>query len=295
MKTTLILLIVFFSLASNGQNQNSEFEKEIIFQEFQPVPLLDTEIRRLNSKIVEGMEYKLFISLPENYETSAESYPVVYFLDAWAQFGIVRQAYWLLRFVNEVPPLIIVGIAFEGDTQDFLYNRSRDYTPTYVPSENLGKNKPYVPTSGGAENFAKFIETELFPFIEKEYRAKNTDRAIFGTCFGGLFGTYALFKHPELFQRYFFASPALWWDNGVIFTYENKYAEKNDSLPVKVFFTIGGNEEVMGRAQRKFLEQISSHNYKGLQLESTILENETHMSVIPAAHTRALRVLYNME
>jgi len=272
----------------------SELEQKVNKQ-FPPVQIFGTEVRPLTSKAVEGMEYQIYTALPEGYESSSETYPVLYFLDAWAQFGILKQSYWLLRFYNEVPPLLLVGIAFEGDAQDLLYYRARDYTPTIVPPEKLSPEiAPLTPVSGGAPNFLRFLETELFPTIEAEYRADKSDRAIFGVSYGGLFATYILFNRPELFQRYLLGNPSLWWDEEVILEHEENYAKTHESLPAKVFVTIG-SEEGKGLISRweKLRDRINSRNYDGLELASKIFEGETHMSVIPATHSRALRVLYN--
>jgi predicted alpha/beta superfamily hydrolase len=269
----------------SSQNSGSTIQKH------PAVNLQETEVRFLRSKIVENMEYKLYISLPENYNSSTDSYPVLYYLDAWAQFGIICQAYWLLRMPNEVPPLIIVGIAHEGNTKDFIHYRARDYTPTYVSPELMGEIGAITPVSGGAPDFAEFCEHELFPFIENEYKADKTDRAIFGSSYAGLFSTYALIKHTNLFQRYFIGSPPLWWDDEIIFEYEDEYARDNESLPAKVFLSAGEKENLA--AYHNLRNRILSRKYHDLEFTSTIFQNETHMSVIPASNSRALRVLYS--
>ena len=51
--------------------------------QYPPVMLSGTEVRTLVSKAVEEMEYKIFVAFPKGYDTSSESYPVLYFLDAW--------------------------------------------------------------------------------------------------------------------------------------------------------------------------------------------------------------------
>lgn len=264
-------------------------------KQYPPVQIPDTEVRPLTSKAVQGMEYQIYIALPEGYDSSSETYPVLYFLDAWAQFGILKQAYWVLRFYNEVPPLLLVGIAFEGDAQDLLYYRARDYTPTKVPPEKLSPGiARFTPVSGGAPNFLRFLEEELFPMIETEYRADKSGRAIFGVSYGGLFATYVLFNRPELFQRYLLGSPSWWWDDEVVFKHEENYAKTYKSLHAKVFMTTGseeGNRSIERWAQLR--DRLKSRDYEGFELTSMIFEGETHMSVIPATHSRALRVLYS--
>jgi len=264
-----------------------------IGREYPLVQIPDTVARPLVSESVEGMEYQIYISLPDDYDSSTLRYPVVYFLDAWAQFAILKQTYWLLRFYDETPPLLLVGIAFKGDAQSLLYYRSRDYTPTTVSPERLGRLAPITPVSGGAEDFTRFLERELFPMIETEYRGSESDRAIFGVSYGGLFATYVLFNHPGLFQRYLMGTPAWEWDDEIVFRYEEDHAHKHDSLEAKVITTIGSEEgESRIRQWERMCDRLKSRAYRGFELSTLILEGETHMSGVPAAISRALRNLY---
>ena len=113
-------------------------------------------------------------------------------------------------------------------------NRGRDYSPTAVAES---------PTSGGAENFFKFIHDELIPEIDPVYRTNPIDRTISCASFGGLFSLYMLFEHPGIFKRYIISSPNLRWDNnGFIFEFEEKYSEKYNELPANVFLSVGDLE-----------------------------------------------------
>ncbi len=47
-----------------------------------PVALSNSEQRTITASKI-GRPYDLFISLPENYYTSKQSYPVLYVLDGW--------------------------------------------------------------------------------------------------------------------------------------------------------------------------------------------------------------------
>ena len=70
--------------------------------------------------------------------------------------------------------------------------RSRDLTLTSMEARP-GSGRRLVPG---------LYSTELTPFIESNYRAEPTDRAIFGYSDGGLFVLYALFSQPGTFRRY---------------------------------------------------------------------------------------------
>lgn len=296
MRRTIFLFTLFFLLV--GLNIHSK--------EYEPVVLNSAHVRTIKSDIVKGMEYELCIALPSGYEDTTVTYPVVYMLDAYEIFGLQLQTYQQLIFFETVPPLILVGInyKFEGKLfyeglKDYLYIRSRDFTPTHLSLEEIIKKHGkgfanYVPVSGGSEKFFRFLREELFPFIESEYRADPNDRGILGYSLGGLFSTYALFNDPTSFQRYFIGSPFLSWDDQAVFDFyeESKFnALKN---PVKVYLSIGELEgkELKGSWEqlKNFLEQKKHPN---LELKTEILEGELHLSGIGLAHSRAFRRLYS--
>lgn len=177
---------------------------------FPKVTLADTEVRKLKSNYVKDMEYDIHIALPPDYKSSNQAYPVVYFTDAFYWGGIVIETYRLLRAFNEIPPMILVGISWDPDDQKGLSHRARDFTPTVVPFSDLPEwLKPFTPTSGGAAPFLSFIEKELIPFVENNYRADPANRGILGYSYGGLFSAYVLFSKPHLFQNYLIGAPTL--------------------------------------------------------------------------------------
>ena len=260
-----------------------------------PVSLLDTRVHVLKSTAVEGMEYNIYMnSLPGN-GSATDRYPVLYCLDAWSGFGILTEAYRMLRFFGEVPPLLLVGISWEGNAADFLYNRSRDYLPSHIPPEELaarfGQGKAQVtPASGGAGCFLRFIRDELFPFVELEYPVDPANRGIFGYSYGGTFTGWVLFNAPELFQRYLLGSPSLDWDDYLVLKDEQAYAATHSALSARVFASVGSEENTDSWTRLK--DRLESRNYEGLQFTATMFKGETHASCMPAAYSRALRVLY---
>ena len=58
---------------------------------------------------------------------------------------------------------------------------------SYVPDQ------PYLYEKLTGREFLQFIADELSPYIEKNYRARETGRVLAGHSFGGLFALYALF------------------------------------------------------------------------------------------------------
>ncbi len=71
---------------------------------------------------------------------------------------------------------------------------------------------PFNEKNGEADNFSKFIEKELIPFIENKYPVTNY-RTLIGHSYGGLFTISILIHQPNLFANYLAIDPSLDWDN----------------------------------------------------------------------------------
>ena len=215
------------------------------------ITLERTEILILHSDIV-GQDYELYISLPHSYSEGDTSYPVLILLDPYRAFSMVKGFTDALTVpFHIIPEVIIVGIGYGGEGINARLNwalgRVRDYTPVQDASteewyekaiEKAGMRKIDV-ISGGAPLFLDFIRKELFPFIESNYRIDANERMLSGYSFGGLFGLYALFHDPGLFNKYFIGSPSIHFKDGISFEYESKYANTHSDLKAKVFMSVG--------------------------------------------------------
>ena len=245
----------------------------------QRVEIPNTQLLKMTSAIV-GQEYDLYIHLPRNYGSKDQKYPVLYLLDAQWDFPLVTAIFGQQFYDGFLPGIVIVGITWGGKSPNHDSLRARDLTPINVAA---------LHQSGGAPKFLAFIKKELIPFIESNYRVSD-DRTLMGSSFGGLFTLYALFNETELFQRYVLTSPAVGWDNEVIYTYEKNYAEKNSRLPVKLFMAVGKLEEISGF--QKFVDHLKARKYKGLSLQTRILENTGHSGTKAEGYTRGLQAVF---
>src|ERR1700730_10304897 len=104
-------------------------------------------------------------------------------------------------------PVIMINVS-HVPAADAIKLRVRDFTPTKTSE---------AANSGGAAAFLDFLEYELIPFVDRTYRTIPSDRGLLGHSHGGLFAIYALEQQPALFQRIVAASPALSWDNRLLF------------------------------------------------------------------------------
>jgi predicted alpha/beta superfamily hydrolase len=251
--------------------------------EYPRVGIRDTERRSLVSEHV-GRKFEVDVFLPIDYRKTEDRYPVVYVLDAEYNFGCV--AYIARRLIKnkDIPPVLLVGIAYDTTYEDFYEKRMFDSTPV---SEVHGYH------TGGAAPFTKFVADELIPFVDREYRTIPGDRTIVGHSITGFYGCYLLFQNPEIFQKYLVVSPSLWFSNRVVFGYEKEYAQKNQPLQTSVYLASGSLEtpKIKDNAV-EFGRILETRKYQGMRLKSVIMEGEHHRSIFPLAFTRGLQFLF---
>lgn len=143
-----------------------------------------------------------YVQYPESYDpNSSNKYPVAFILDGEVLLPTVNvvQSYYSGGFT---PEMILVGISNSK-------NRTRDLTTSKISSMY---GMPFNEENGEADNFRKFIESELIPFVEKKYPVTDF-RTLIGHSYGGLFSIYMLIHHPHLFSNYLAIDPSLDWDD----------------------------------------------------------------------------------
>ena len=274
-------------------------------------PLADTEIHYLDSTHV-GDEFKIFVGhCPVD---STEPPGVVYLTDANGMFGAAVDAIRGMQLVAQLPPLLVIGIGYRvGAIGETLTLRQRDFTP----SEDRRFPPPdgELAMMGGAARFLAFLRHELEPWVESHYPTARGDTTLFGHSLGGLFATWVMLAEPAAFRRYLIGSPSLWWDDDLIFRYEQAYAKAHDDLPVTAFFAIGADETLDGRIREssrlgpdaqqrvtalpldmvddlhRLVDRLESRNHPGLDAHRVVLPDEFHVTVAPLILSRGLRHL----
>jgi predicted alpha/beta superfamily hydrolase len=253
-----------------------------------PVSIPGTETHQMRST-TNGVEYRIDVALPAGYATSGTRYPVFYILDSNLAFSIATMTYRGFRLEKSVPEIIIVGIGYPGDdpapyTPEYHASRSRDYTPTNVEAT--------LPGSGGAGPFLRFIKAELIPMIDARYRTDPADRALGGHSLGGLFTAYALLNDPTIFKRYWIGSPSLWWDKEKIQTTVPAARARAEPAKGRALLTVGANEGPIMVPPMQRMAAALRLGFPGLTIGSVVFPDESHVSVLGASISRALRFLY---
>lgn len=222
---------------------------------------------------------KIEVVLPDKFNP-AERYDVTYVTDGEWNTRIVAQ---LQRFaeIQFMPPNIIVSLPNTYVNSDNY--RIRDFTPYKIPDNKL---------TGGADNFLSFLKTEVIPYIEKKYPTKGS-RTYYGGSLGGVFGLYAFFKEPQLFQSYLLADPAFWWGSGYLM---KMAADSLPSLPNPertLLFTGREGVSLRGMGIKDMDSIFHARAPAALRWKTLVYTGETHNSMIFKTVYDGLKYTYN--
>ncbi|HEY0067618.1 MAG TPA: alpha/beta hydrolase-fold protein [Flavisolibacter sp.] len=228
----------------------------------------------------------VYVSTPGSMK-KGETFPVIYLLDGEA---FIEMAGGQVRYLSEsykiTPSMIVVGIRNT--------DRTRDLTPTHY---NLGPDgrpdtsaSAFGRTSGGGENFLRFIKEELMPFVEARYPA-GPYKILAGHSLGGLMAVYCMVNHPGYFNAYIAMSPSLQWDNEVML---KQAAEKlgNGTLAKRFFFCDANEGGAFHANQLKLDSLLRQKNANGLNYKYVYYPEETHTSEPVKALYDGLRHVY---
>ena len=227
---------------------------------------------KINSQIL-NEERTILVRVPPNYQ-AGEMFPVVYMLDAHApqnamMAGIIEQQVW----GGMMPEMIVVGIQNT--------NRTRDMTPTKTEREG----------SGGGENFLKFIEQEVIPTVEKNYRTQPF-RIFAGHSLAGLAVVNSFVSRPDLFNAYIAASPVLHWDKNFVIKLSEELFKQNREFNKTLFITVGDEPDYIN-GFNSFQDLLKKSKPKNLEFEFRQFKDENHGSVVLPAYYYGLRKVFD--
>jgi predicted alpha/beta superfamily hydrolase len=241
----------------------------------------------INSNILDE-DRTCLISLPDSYNDSSEGnkkYPIIILLDGYTHFktaaGIVHFMSSNRNRNNFMPETIIVAIE--------NVDRERDFTVTKIKTTRPN-------TMGGGRNFLNFIEKELIPYVDKNYRTE-TNRTLVGHSLGGLLTLNSYIDENSLFNAYISIDPSIWWD-------EQMMTEKVDSiqplsLKKKLYIATANQGEANYERNKKRHDVLYTLLNKkpgdSIMVKSEYFENESHRSVPLIALYEGLKYLYDVD
>lgn len=229
-------------------------------------------IHKINSQIL-GEERTILVRVPANYNQIDTKFPVVYMLDAHApqnsmMVGIIEQQAW----GGTMPEMIVVGIQNT--------NRTRDLTPTKTERAN----------SGGGDKFLDFLEKEVMPLVEKNYRTQPF-RVFAGHSLGGLMAVYAFVSRPDLFNAYIAASPVLHWDKDFVIKRAEEIFKQNKDWKKTMFIALGDEPDYL-KGFNSFQDLLKKTKPKNFEYEFQQFKNDNHGSVVLPAYYAGLRKIF---
>jgi predicted alpha/beta superfamily hydrolase len=247
------------------------------------VPAAGTITKMTLKSEVLGEERTIWIRTPAGYENNKVSYPVLYLTDGDAHIGHTASTIEFLSRNGRISELIIVGIANT--------DRTRDLTPV-KSSAKAADGAAQFPTSGGADNFLKFIETELIPKIEKTYRVQPY-RVLAGHSLGGLFAIHAMIARPGVFNSYVAVSPSLQWENQEELRRAEEFFKNKKELKATLFVSLGNEPGAIGDTYEAFNQLLNKTKIPGFEWEAQRMADEDHGSVVLRSHYYGLRKIYD--
>lgn len=172
---------------------------------------------------------KIWALLPHDYDSSTESYPVMYLQDAQNLFNEdAPYGNWeidkKLAVMAEYKIGKIIIIAIEHAEED----RIKEY--------NVGKT---VLGKGKGKKYIRFVTETLKPFVDSNFRTKKEREftGIGGSSMGGLVSIFSGLRYPEIYGKLMIFSPSLWVVPKL--KIDSDAAESSDT---KIYLYAGGDE-----------------------------------------------------
>ena len=197
LKNHLLLLFmgVFQSGNINAQDQSTKIKESTT---------LSTILKK---------DVKLMVRLPDSYETSKKTYPILYFLNGMdktvEEIATLSQK---LQADKSTPEMIVVGID--------------------ISDENIDR----MPDKARADKILSYFEKELIPAIAKKYRV-NGQKILYGRSLSGSLTLYAFLNKPTLFNGYIAASKQWYEKNNDYFKgLANKIGQNRESFKGRKIF-----------------------------------------------------------
>ena len=227
MKYLLLLVCIFITSKSFTQTTTTKINK---------VGVNHT----LKSKVLK--QDKIFqVYLPGDYQNSDKNYPVIYLLDGQRFFLYGVSLFQSFHEFDLTPDFIVVGITNDQSQRMLTF-------------------------STGGDDFLDYLQTEVVPFMDSNYRTSE-NKLLFGWAYAGGFGINVMMKSPSLFNGFILSSP---------FPSENKIEPLDEFLNLNknlnTFFYFTSDKEEYGvkegtEALKTFLENKQSNlrwNFKEL-------------------------------
>ncbi|MBI3578491.1 MAG: hypothetical protein HY089_03665, partial [Ignavibacteriales bacterium] len=206
----------------------------------------------------------IFIHLPKDYGSTEKRYPVLYSLDGeWIFTFAVGAVEFLSGDVSgRMPEMIVVGIPNTNRERDLYYQ---------------------------SEPFSKFIEEELIPSIDSNYRTLP-HRVLYGWSSGSVFCLRTFVTKPELFNNYIASGTGI--SQQTYDTWKQTLGKKSFRNK-RLFANTEGVSPVRVEGLKRLTTLLETTPLDGLKWKCTVMEGENHSAVLAKGLHAGLEFLYS--
>jgi predicted alpha/beta superfamily hydrolase len=197
--------------------------------------------------------------LPEGYEKSDKSYPVVFIMNGQNISQFANDAATLDNLAGDrIPDMILIGISNTGAAGNYWA----------CPNDS-----GYVK---GGNTFYAFLKDELIPEIRKNYRT-NGYQILAGQSNTGLFVMYNFLFYPDLFNAYVIASPMFGWCPDFFLNKTRSFLNENPGIEKKLYISYGDLDYVQVLKTINDFKEVLKEAPKNLLWKVDLIENTSHV------------------
>jgi len=209
-----------------------------------------------------GGEVTYLEHLPDGYEKSGKTYPVVFIMNGQNVSQFANDASTIDNLAGErIPDMILIGISNTGIARLGLA----------CPDDS-----GYVKN---AETFCSFLADELIPEISRKYRT-NGYRILSGQSNTGLFVLYHFLSHPDAFNAYVIASPMLGWCPDFFLKKTGTFLETYPQIRKKLYISYGDLDYVQVLRHVSDFREVLKQSPAGLEWKLELISNTGHVPSI---------------
>ena len=177
--------------------------------------------------------------------------------------------------LNQTDSVIFVYL-LDGEYADFRYKKIQNDFPDKqiigIGIVNTSRNRDMLPVNQ-PDKFLDFIDKELIPTIENDYKVKK--RILFGHSFAGGFVINSMIQSPGLFDQYIASSPSPIMD----FIDPNIYEQLDKKLSTDIDFYFSYGSKDMKQVRKwafRLNENLTNIKLHRIDWKNEIYDGKNH-------------------
>lgn len=247
-----------------------------------------------------GDRFKVVVYLPKDYrENLSKFYPVIYKLDGNYQGKPMAHLVTQLNSAGRIPTAIVVSICYYFES--WYDKRVRDYT--YPPPPYLHGVKD-LEGKGGGLRFLRFLEQELIPYIDGNYRtdASTSGRILAGSELAGFFTLFAMLQNQldnnsrPVFGKFIISSPVNYYTYNATYILEIEkllVESQLERLPVNFYMSLPYREGDFFNFLFPIMQKrMSTWPFKEFRFKSVYFKRGNHTADILRTYAEGLEFVF---